>query len=212
MMERCRRTRVWSLPVSAGILAISLLVAEPLAAQVCLGSTEASAGWLALSYGRASQGANVPGIDAAWQPTRTLAVFGDVNTTVYPHPDPQRSRLAIGGAYSFARSERFGVCLTPGIEGERIGDLNVLRLPVGVSLGWTTTFNTGERRLGFRVEPFYVYSRETIALFAHTSNFVSGRAAVVFGVRRLFVGLQHEQAFDGDARWHTIGRIGFAFK
>ena len=216
-MERCRRTRVWSMSISPGAIAIALLVTAPLvtaplAAQVCLASTEASPGWIALAYGRAAKDASVTAIDAGWQFSRTLAVFGDANVTAYPKPDPQRNRLAIGAAYTFARSERFGACITPGVEDERIGDLHVLRVPVGVSLGWTTTFDTGQRRLGFQVEPFFVYSREMIAQFSHTSRFVSGRVAVVFGVRRLFVGLQHEQAFDGDARWHTLGRIGFAFK
>lgn len=212
MTGRRRRVRVRALQMAAGVLATGTLVAAPLAAQVCLGNTGTSPGWLALSYGSAAKDASVRGMDAGWQMSRAFTVFGDGSVTAYPQPDPRRDRLAIGAAYTFARSERFGACLTPGIESERIGDLHVMRVPVGISLGWTTTFGTDLLRLGIRAEPFFVYSRGTIAQFSRSSSFVSARAAVVFSVQQLFVGIEQEQAFDGDARWHTIGRIGFAFK
>lgn len=211
-MDRRPRTRWWALPLAAGALATGMLMTAPLAAQACLGNSAGSPGWFALSYGRAAKDASVRGVDAGWQISRAFTVFGDGNVTAYPDPDPARDRLAIGIAYALARSERFGVCLTPGIEGERISDVHVLRVPIGISLGWTTTPRAGRPRLGVQVEPFWVYSRETIAEFSSTSHFVSVRAAVVFSIQQLFIGIVHEQTFDGDAQWHTIGRIGFAFQ
>lgn len=211
-MTHCRgRTRPCSLRAPAWSLAIGLLGTSPLTAQVCLGSTEESSGWIAAEYGRAAERANVMGVDAGWQLSQTLALFADGRITAYPRPDPRRDRLALGAAYTLKRSPRFGVCLTPGIERERIDDLRVIRVPVGVSLGWATTFDSGRRRLGFRVEPFFVYSRDKVARFTHTSHRVSARAAVVVGFRRFLLGLEHEEAFDNDARRHTFARIGFIF-
>ncbi len=212
MMRRLGGPRVSVWLRSGWVLAAALLVTAPLSAQHCLGNTETSSGWIALALGRAAEDASVSGLDAGWQLSRTFAVFGDGSATAYPDPDPPRNRLAIGAAYTLARSERFGVCLTPGIAGERIGDLQLWRVPIGISIGGTTTLGAERPRLGFRVEPFLVFSRESIAQFSGTSRFVSGRAAVMVGVRRFLIGLEHEQAFDGDARWHTIGRIGYAFQ
>lgn len=203
--RRARRT-------AAVALATGLLMTVPLVAQVCLGNPAASSGWLALELGRAAKEANVRGLDAGYRMSRRLTLFADARITAYPTPDPEREHLAMGAALTLARSSHFAACLTPAVEGERISDLGVLRIPVGLALGWTSTSDTGRRRLGLRVEPFFVYNRETIDRFSHTSSYVSVRAAVVFGVRRWFVGIEHEQTLDGDAGWHTLGRVGYAFR
>lgn len=212
MTERRRGTRGRAQRTMAAMVVAGLLAAAPLAAQVCLGHPAASTGWLALEIGRAAKDANVRGVDAGYRLSRRLTLFADARLTVYPRPDPERERLAMGAALTLVRSSRFAACLTPGIEGERISDLGVLRVPVGLAVGWTSTADTGRRRLGLRVEPFFVYSRETIAQFSHTSSYLSVRAAVVYGVRRWFVGIEHEWSRDDDARWHTLGRIGYAFR
>jgi hypothetical protein len=197
--------------VFAVAAALSVLATPGLFAQVCLGGTDASPGWLAVAYGRASGNATLTGADFAWQLSRSFAVFGDGDATAYPAPDPRRDRLALGGAYTVIRSNAVDVCLTPAVERERIADLTIVRVPVGVALGWSTTFANGRARLGLQVEPFFVYSRKSIATFARTSTLVSGRTSLVLGYGRLMCGLEHERAFDNDARWHTRARLGFAF-
>ncbi len=195
-----------------GCMAALAVAHVELGAQVCIGGTSASPGWLALSGGRAYGNASMIGVDVARSISRTVALFADGGRTAYPAPDPHRDRLALGVAFTFAEFDHVGICLTPGVEGERIGDLRVVRLPVGVSLGWSSASHDGQRRFGAKVEPFFVYSRETVAMFSHTSRLVSGRAAIVGSYHRWLLGLEHEDAFDRDARWHTRIRFGMAFK
>jgi hypothetical protein len=195
----------------AAVLAITLPI-RSLGAQVCVGGTTTSPGWLAVSAGRASGNASVVGADFAWQFSHRLSLVGNGRVTEYPAVDPRRDHVALGIAYTFAEWEHVGICVTPGYQIERIGDLHVARIPVGVSIGWTALSRDGVRRLGVRVEPFFVYSRESIAMFSQTSRFVSGRAGVVGAYHRWLLGLEYEDAFDHDARWNTRIRFGYALK
>jgi hypothetical protein len=195
-----------------GCLTALAVATVELGAQVCIGGTSDSRGWLAFSVGRADGSATTVGADVAGQISRRVALVGESSVTAYPTPDPRRERLALGIAYRFAAFDHFGLCLTPGVAVEQIGDLSVLRLPVGVSLGWSTTSQNGHKGFGVRVEPFFVYSRETIAMFSHTSRVMSGRAAIVGSYRGWLLGLEHEEAFDRDARRHTRVRFGFTFE
>ena len=197
--------------VFAMAMALGMLAAPGLSAQICRGGTDESPGWLAVGYGRASGNASVIGADFAWRLSQSFSVFGDGDRTAYPAPNPRRNRLAIGGAFTVIRWNATDVCLTAAIERERITNLTIMRVPVGVALGWSTTFANGRARLGLHAEPFLVYTRESIATFARTSHFVSGRTGLVVGYHRLMLGLEHERAFDEDARWHTRARLGFAF-
>jgi hypothetical protein len=213
-MNTCRPAAsvriAWPLVIAVVIAAV--LPIRALGAQVCIGGTTTSPGWLAVSAGRASGNASVVGADFAWQFSRRLALIGNGRVTEYPAVDPRRDHVALGVAVTFAEWDHVGICLTPGYQIERIGDLHVVRVPVGVSIGWSATSRDGVRRLGFRVEPFAVYSRESVAMFTNTSRFVSGRASIVGSYRRWLLGVEHEDAFDGDARWNTRIRFGYALE
>jgi hypothetical protein len=192
-------------------MALSVLAAPALSAQVCLGGTDASRGWLTVGYGRAAGNGAITGADFAWRLSRSFAVFGEGDATAYPVPDPARHSLSLGGAYTLIKSNTAAVCLTANVQEERIADLTIVRVPVGVSLGWSTTFANGQERLGLQVEPLFGYSRESIAMFAHTSGFVSGRTGLVLGYGRVMFGLAYERVFNDDSRWRTRARLGVAF-
>jgi len=191
-------------------MALSVLAAPGLSAQACLGGTDASRGWLAVGYGRASGDATVTSADFAWRLAGSLAVFGEGDATVYPAPDPRRHRLSLGGAYRVIRSSAVAVCLTSAFEQERIGDLRVVRVPIGVSLGWSTAFANGKKRLGLRVEPLLGYARESIAMFSHARGIVGCRTGLVLGSGRLMFGLAYECAFSDDSAWRMRARFGVA--
>ena len=192
-------------------MALSVLTAPALSAQVCLGGTDASRGWLTLGYGRAEGNGAITGADFAWRISRSFAVFGEGDATAYPAPDAARHSLLFGGAYTVIKSNAVAACLTADVQEERIADLTIVRVPVGVSLGWATTFANGQERLGLQVEPLFGYSRESIAMFAHASGLVSGRAGLVLGYGRLMFGLAYERVFNDDSRWLTRARLGVAF-
>lgn len=191
-------------------LAVIALDAAALGAQNCRGVASGD-DRAALEFGFASARASTFGAELAFQFDHPLSVNAEAALTRYPTPDPARARLAAGVGIEIAEFGRTGLCATMGVEGERIGDLMARRIPIGIAFGWTTPLAGIARGIGFTVEPFYVHSHERIERFAHTSNFVSGRAGVLYVARRLLLGLEYEHAFDADARWHTTARIGFTF-
>jgi hypothetical protein len=196
----------------ATILALSVLGMREIGAQVCLGGNATSSLALAVAYGRAFGAASLVGADLAWQLSPSFTLTGDVDVTAYPTPTPARKRVALGVATPIYQSGNIAACLTPGVELERIGELHTVRVPLGISLGWGTTFSDGHGRLGLRVEPFVVYGRERVEMFTRSRGYATGRAGLVFGYDRLMLGLEHERAFDNDARWHTRLRFGFELK
>ncbi|HEX9886041.1 MAG TPA: hypothetical protein VGA70_06115 [Longimicrobiales bacterium] len=197
------QTRVCALAMALGIFA-----APGLSAQVCRGGTDVSPGWIAVGYGRASGNASVIGADFARRLSQSFSVFGVGDLTAYPAPGPRRSRLGIGGAFTMIRSNAVDVCLTAAIERERITNLTVLRVPVGVALAWSTTFASGRARFGLHAEPSLVYTHKSIATYTHTSGPLSGRIGMVIGFRRLIGGLEFVNAFDNDAKWNARVRLG----
>ncbi len=198
-------------PVFVLALGLGVLTAPDLAAQVCRGGTEVSPGWAAAEFGRASGDAIVMGADFAWRFSESFSLFGEFGTTAYPDPDPRRNRRAIGGAYTVIRSTHVDVCLTAAIEGERIANLDIVRVPVGVAVAWSRTFADGRARWGLQAEPFLALTHKSIASYTHRSAPLSGRIGLVIGYRRLIGGLEYENAFDNDAKWNARVRLGFAF-
>lgn len=194
------------------VIALTALVASTLGGQVCLGGTEDSSLSMGIAFGRAAGAATLVGADIAWQGSPSYALVGDLDVISYPRPEPARKRLAMGLAYTAWRSGNVAVCLTPGIELERIGERHSVRVPFGVSMGWGTTFSDGHGRLGLRLEPFVVYGHESVEMFTRSRGFMNGRTAIVLGYDRLSLGIEHEHAFDNDARWHTRARIGFELR
>jgi hypothetical protein len=199
------RPSVW---IAAGLVALG---AATLPAQVCRGIIAQPPGSFALTYGRAGGAATVRGADIAWRFDQGILVHADANSTEHPLSDPPRGRVAAGVGLEAIERGRFGLCATVSYERERMQDLLVQRMPIGIALGWATRLTGDARSLGFTLEPFYVHGHERIERFDHSSNFISVRAGLVYVVRGLLLGLDHENAFDADARWHTTARIGFTF-
>ncbi len=193
-------------------MALTACTASGIGAQVCLGGTEDSSLAMGVAFGRAAGGATLAGADFGWQMARAYALVGDLDVIAYPRPQPARKRLALGLAYTALRSGNVAVCLTPGVEWERIGERSSARAPFGISLGWGTTFSDGHGRLGLRLEPFVVYAHETVEMFTRSRGFMNGRTGIVLGYDRLSLGIEHEHAFDNDARWHTRARLGFELR
>jgi hypothetical protein len=200
------RPQLW---LAATLVALG---AVTLPAQVCRGIIAQAPGSFALTYGRAGGGANVRGADIAWRFDQGLLVYADANSSDYPRSDPARGRIAVGVGLEAIERGRFGLCTTVSYERERMQDLLVQRMPIGVALGWATRLAGDARSMGVSLEPFYVHGHERIERFEHASNFISVRAGLVYVVRGLLLGLDHENAFDADARWHTTARIGFTFR
>lgn len=132
-------------------------LASPIDAQVCRGVASESPVWFAMQYGRAAKHASVHGADISWQLDQGLLLFTDANVTMYPQPDPARGRVAVGMGIEVGEFRGVGVCTTFGFERERIGDLQVQRIPIGIALGWSRPLAGVARRIGFTVEPFYVH-------------------------------------------------------
>jgi hypothetical protein len=187
-----------------------VLAAPGAGAQVCLGGSPVSRGWIAVAHGPASGAATIIGADFAWKLPRSFALYGDGGVTRYPASDPARKRLALGLAYAVRTSEQSAICLVSGIESQRIGDLHVSRVPVGVSAGWNRSFSNGRGTLGLRLAPLLAFSRESIANYTHDWAYAISRTGVVLGYDRLIFGVEHEHAFDNDARWNVRARFGFA--
>lgn len=201
-------TRLTIVLVAATLLALG---AVPLLAQVCRGSAADSPGWFALNVGAASRSAVVHGAEISWQFDQGTFVYAEANVTSYSRPDPARGRIASGLGFVIAESSRFGLCTTMGFERERIGGLQVRRIPVGLVMGWARPLTGVARGIGVTVEPFFVHQDAQLERFAHTSNFLSGRTGMVYLSRGWLMGVTYEHAFDADARWHVTARVGFTF-
>jgi hypothetical protein len=193
-------------------LAVLPVSATAVTAQHCRGAAPDRPGWVAVAIGRAAESANLFGADIAWRTQRGLLGFADAGLTAYPRPDPGRWRGAVGIGVDAVHREGFGICPTVAIEREGMEDFRVQRIPIGVAVGWTKPLDGDQRHVGVTLEPFFVHQRVWIERFGRTSNFVSGRAGVAYGVRRLVTGLVFEHAFDEDARWNARARVGITFQ
>lgn len=196
---------------AALLLSLTALGASLLSAQVCRGIAIDTPGWFALELGRAAESATVHGAGISWQFDQGTFVFASANVTSYERSLPPRGRAAAGAGFPLAKRNRFEVCATLGSELERIGDLRVKRIPVGLAMGWAKPLPGISRGIGLTLEPFVVHQDEHIRRFAHTSNFLSARTGVVYLRRGWLWGVTYEHAFDADARWNAIARVGFTF-
>lgn len=193
------------------VLCSSAFGASSLGAQLCRGGRPEALGWMALTAGVAAADASVIGGEVVWRFEQGLQLFGDADITAYPRPDPTRGRVAVGAGIELFVGERFGVCTTVAFERERMGDLRAQRIPIGLAMGWSVPLAGVERHIGFTLEPFYVHGHARVARWSHGSDFVSGRAGMIYVARRLLLGFEYENAFDDDARWQTIARVGVTF-
>jgi hypothetical protein len=196
---------------AALLLSLTALGASLLSAQVCRGIAIDTPGWFALNVGRAAESATTHGADISWQFDQGTFVFASANVTSYERSLPARGHAALGAGFPLAQRNRFSVCATLGSELERVGDLRVKRIPVGLAMGWAKPLPGISRGIGLTLEPFVVHQDERIRRFAHTSNFLSARTGVVYLRRGWLWGVTYEHAFDADARWNAVARVGFTF-
>jgi hypothetical protein len=196
---------------AALLLSLTALGASLLSAQVCRGIAIDTPGWFALELGRAAESATVHGAGISWQFDQGTFAFASANVTSYERSFPPRGRAAAGAGFPLAKRNRFEVCATLGSELERVGDLRVKRIPVGLAMGWAKPLPGRSRAVGVTLEPFFVHQDEHIQRFAHTSNFLSARTGVVYLRRGWLWGVTYEHAFDTDARWNANARVGFTF-
>jgi hypothetical protein len=220
-VTRCTRNLVSRLAV-AGLLA--LLPAAELAAQECVRPSRSRPMWGGLMMGLAGGEHTNMGVEIGRHFMPELAVSLEADALAGNGGNdllPARRQFRLTGIYrlkdgtpdetQYKPFDAYELCASLAPEFVRVGDVNILLLPVGVTFSSEWKSPSDRLRIVPHFEPRLAYRRAWVMGFTQSTAAVSVRVGATAGFGRYFGGIQYQGSLtEGDA-WTTRLRFGLEF-
>jgi hypothetical protein len=179
------------------------------AAQVCLTGQENGSGWAAVHSGRTNTSHTLYAAEIAWQVRPNWSVSAMGEEMHFEPGDPIRRSGSLGVTVRLPALQL--ACVTGGVSRDRVGDLRVTTVSVGILLGLNLTSARSDWRVIPFVEPRTGYRRTSVAGFHDDSAVGTLQAGILVGRGRFFGDVRLEKMFAYNESSELRVRLGASF-
>src|ERR1043166_4705206 len=123
------------LPLRLFALAGAILIPQRLPAQACVGAPRTANGWAGPRLAIASVKQGLFGAEGGWRTGEMVTARAQVDRVGFDDQTPTRMRVQAGVLVRDA-SWQFPACFTGSVRYTHLGELNILTVPIGVTVGW----------------------------------------------------------------------------
>jgi len=196
-----------------GMVLVVLGAPAPAGAQLCQGVPLGSGAAAVTAFlGVADAASSGAGGAVSYQLGAPLALSAGYHRTRYDGSDAAVSSLRGGVSVQGASFDDVGavhvaICAAAGAARDRVGDLTILSVPVGVAAGLALPLAPRTHAV-LHVEPRVVFTRREVAGFSRSTRFMGVRGGATLAWRGLFAGVAHERERARSADSSTILLVG----
>lgn len=187
-----------------------LLLARGLEAQGCVGAPTGGRVWLGATVGRASGDVNVVGVEAGLRVGTRIRTIVELERASYS-AGPARKAVRLGLAFVDSRGRPVTVCPTLSGAVTNFGDLTVLEIPLGTSVGWDLPMGNSGLRLSSHIEPRLAYRLASFEGIRRASAPFSLGAGSAMTRGRVYGGIVFEWTPGEGSTWATGVRLAVGF-
>jgi len=192
--------------------AFALLATREAIPQACRRTSEAPPGWLALDLGWRSTPAGLGGVEIGRRFPIGLDVFAGLEVARFDPGDFDLASVRAGGSYLLKGLPLpIATCLAASVERERIGDLRVLSIPVGVVFSRDLAPSEERWILVPQIEPRITFRHASVRGFTRDQPAFTVLGSALFRRVDLFAGPVAEWVPSGHPEWVLHARFGVAF-
>lgn len=210
-MKPARRRRAFARSVTlAG--AFALCAAGEAIPQACRRTSDIPPGWLALNLGWRSTPAAVGAAEIGRRFAIGLDVSAGLEVARFDPGDFDLASVWAGATYLLQGLPLpLATCLAAAVEQERIGDLRVLSIPVGVVFGRDPAPSVERWILVPQIEPRITFRHASVRGFTRDRPAFTVLGSALFRRLDLFAGPVAEWVPSGHPEWIVHARFGVAF-
>jgi hypothetical protein len=215
------------LPLRLFALAGAILIPQRLPAQACVGAPKTANGWAGLRLAIASVKQGLFGAEGGWRTGEMVTARAQIDRVGFDDQTPTRMRVQAGVLVRDA-SWQFPACFTGSVRYTHLGELDILTVPIGVTVGWEVPL--GARATGgagpgaaagaasgakpsliSHIEPRLAYRRSTLKGFHDVSLPFSVVGGSGVSWRRMYGGIDLEWSPSESHTWSFGLRAAVGF-